>query len=304
MSGLWRAAAAAVSWIVLSTGVAAAQGGSGPTEEIQLVRSGVSLREQGKDQAAYEVFKEAFEKYKTPRSQGHMGLALQALGRWVEAETHVRGALANGQDQWVSNNRKTLEQALAVIEQRLGSLDVISNVPGTEVTVDGRPAGKVPLPMPLRLSAGTVVVQVQAPGHAPLQRAVQISAGQLSRENFDLVRLENRSPLSPSTENPPPAFSAASMTPATGGEVQETAARGAPRGVFYGGLAATGVATALTLWSGLDTLSKRDAYVKEPTKARYDDGVSRERRTNILIGTTVALALGTALIGLLFTDWN
>jgi hypothetical protein len=56
------------------------------------------------------------------------------------------------------------------------------------------------------------------------------------------------------------------------------------------------VAGAFTLGSGLDTLSARDAYVESPSEARYEDGVSRQARTNVLIGVTVGLAAVTAVL--------
>ena len=40
----------------------------------------------------------------------------------------------------------------------------------------------------------------------------------------------------------------------------------------------------------------RDDYVDMPTEAGYEDGVSRQTRTNVLIGTTVGLAAVTAVL--------
>jgi hypothetical protein len=71
-----------------------------------------------------------------------------------------------------------------------------------------------------------------------------------------------------------------------------------------GAAAATAVMGGLALWSGLNTLSKRDEYEKDPTKERYEDGVSRERRTNWLLGGTAVLGVGTAALGLFVTHWS
>ena len=64
-----------------------------------------------------------------------------------------------------------------------------------------------------------------------------------------------------------------------------------------------GVAGAL-LWSGLDTLSARDAYAAAPTQAGYNDGTSRELRTNALIGVTAVLGVATAVGAAFFTEWG
>ena len=72
------------------------------------------------------------------------------------------------------------------------------------------------------------------------------------------------------------------------------------------------VAGGLIVWSGLDANSQNDDYIAysqsegatfEEAKARYDDTVSAERRTNALIG--VAAGLGaTAAVLLIFTDFG
>jgi hypothetical protein len=58
------------------------------------------------------------------------------------------------------------------------------------------------------------------------------------------------------------------------------------------------------VWSGLDTLTARDAYVANPTGPGYEDGVGRELRTNVLIGVTAALGVATVTGALFFTDWT
>jgi tetratricopeptide (TPR) repeat protein len=68
--------------------------------------------------------------------------------------------------------------------------------------------------------------------------------------------------------------------------------------------AATLALGAVTLWSGLDVLSKNQSYEDSPTRAAFDDGRARELRTNVLAITT-GVALGTtAVIGIFLTDWS
>ncbi|MEM1029182.1 MAG: hypothetical protein AAGN82_02480 [Myxococcota bacterium] len=74
-------------------------------------------------------------------------------------------------------------------------------------------------------------------------------------------------------------------------------------GWFIGGAAVTAILGGVTLWSGLDTLSARDDYEAAPTQAGFEDGQSRERRTNGLIGATVGAAVITGLVAV-FTDWS
>ena len=70
------------------------------------------------------------------------------------------------------------------------------------------------------------------------------------------------------------------------------------------GAGATAVAAGALLWSGLDTLSARDAYVAAPTEAGYNDGTGRELRTNALVGVTAALGVATVVGAVFFTEWS
>jgi hypothetical protein len=267
--------------------------------EADLVRKGVELREKGEDAAALEVFREAYDKWKTPRARAQMGLAAQALGRWVEAEADLEGAIEQRDDPWIQTNRAALEGALGLVRQRLGSLEILCDAPGTRVTVDGRPRGVVPLPRPLRIPAGTVAVRVEAPGYAAVQRNVAVMAGRLSRETFHLMPLE---PL----PTAPSGLSARVRDEAPGGPAAVTpppARRRWPPAVFWGAAAATAVVAGVTVWSGLDVLGAHETYRSNPTRDGYNDGRSRERRTNWLLGGTAVLAVSTALIGIFATDF-
>jgi hypothetical protein len=264
--------------------------------ESDLIRRGVAEREQGRDQAALEIFREAFERFRTPRAQAQMGLACQALGRWGEADAHVSGALAQSSDPWIINNRKVLEQALAVIEKHVGTLEVMSNVPGTEILVDGRLVGQLPMRRPLRLAGGPAMIQARAEGYVSAQRPVNVVPGQLTRESFTLLPVTREPAPAPA---PPPAYVEARPTPPPPEQPSFLQSRAA----FIGAAALTAVVGGVALWSGLDTLSARDRYVQEPTEERYNNGVSREKRTNALIGGTAVLGAATLAMGLFVTRW-
>jgi len=86
---------------------------------------------------------------------------------------------------------------------------------------------------------------------------------------------------------------------------------GLPKAVFFVGLAATAGALGATIWSGLDTLDSpgvdavRAACAgKDETCPLYQEGRSKQTRTNILIGATAGTAAITAAIGIFFTNWR
>lgn len=57
----------------------------------RLIEQGVSLREDGRDLEALELFQRAYRRSKSVRAPAQIALAHQALGRWIEAERHLFG---------------------------------------------------------------------------------------------------------------------------------------------------------------------------------------------------------------------
>jgi hypothetical protein len=81
--------------------------------------------------------------------------------------------------------------------------------------------------------------------------------------------------------------------------------------VFWVSAGITGVVGGITLWSGLDTLSnpgkdriKSECASGDTSCPTYQEGLSNQRRTNVLIGVTAGAGLATVLIGSLLTDWG
>jgi len=83
-------------------------------------------------------------------------------------------------------------------------------------------------------------------------------------------------------------------------------------GVFWVGTGLTVALGAATLWSGLDTVKNPgEDEVKEACRegrddcqSLYDDGRSRQSRTNILLGATAGVGILTVIIGAAATDWG
>src|SRR5690348_2231148 len=123
-------------WLVCSfaSSVAAQTTNTSPEAQAEaLIRHGVSLRAAGRDDEALAEFQRANAIHSSPRAIAQIGLAEQAVGHWLDADEHVRAALAAANDPWIQHNRAALEEALGVISHRLGSLDVRGGVPGAEV---------------------------------------------------------------------------------------------------------------------------------------------------------------------------
>lgn len=147
-----------------------------------LIRQGIDLRKSGNDDKALEMFRSAFQVRPTPRAQAQMGMAEQALGRWVDAEADLKAALRWSNDPWVSKNAKTLAGAVATVEQHLGSLQLLGTPAGAVVKIDEREVGKLPFDKPIRVTAGEVLVSISADGFFEINKRITVAAGRLARE--------------------------------------------------------------------------------------------------------------------------
>ncbi len=176
-----------------------------------LLRQGVELRQQHRDEEALTVFARALEVRREARVLAQVSQAEQALGRWVEAETHLREALADQRDPWITRNRAALEGALGVIEERLGSLTVSGEPSGAAVLVDGRTVGRLPMREPTRVIAGQMTIEVRAPGFASVVRPVRVEAGTTARETVTLTMERTSETTGPREQIPAPGTAATSI---------------------------------------------------------------------------------------------
>ena len=151
------------------------------------ITEGVQLRSEGRDLQALEVFREAYAARPTPRALAQIGLAEQALGRWIEAEADLERALAQQGDGWVTRHRGQLDAALAIVQHHLGWVAVESSISGAELWIDGERAASLPRVEPLRAVAGAVVLEVRAAGYDPLRRTIEVEPGERAQERFVLV---------------------------------------------------------------------------------------------------------------------
>jgi tetratricopeptide (TPR) repeat protein len=310
----WPARAAWLLLAALSTSASAQGPAPAPApavaevaESDALILQGLKLREQGKDAEALQLFVRAQELAPTPRALAQRALAEQALGNWVQAEIHLSQALADTDDPWITHHRQALDAAFAVIGEHLGYLQINGGVAGAELRLDGQLAGTLPLPAPLRVVTGRPLLEVTLAGYYPVRREVSIKAGSLSTEAIELVPAPVQQPANTHVATASHGASAQASTS------DASSSRTLPPVVFWAGAGVTAVLGGITVWSGLNTSAKNDAYedyAREPDATSdqalrgYNDATSAQTRTNaLLVGTGVAAA-ATIAIGVFFTDWD
>ena len=111
----------------------------------------------------------------------------------------------------------------------------------------------------------------------------------------------------PVAKPPAPADTAAPRV----AEKPEAKRSGWSPAVFWVGAGVTGALGIASIWSGIDTLNnpgkdsiKANCVGLGESCTQYQEGLSHQRRTNILLGATAAVGVTTILIGVLGTDWG
>ncbi len=81
--------------------------------------------------------------------------------------------------------------------------------------------------------------------------------------------------------------------------------------VFFVGLGLTAAGAGVTVWSGIDTQNnpgpnavKADCVGQGTSCPQYQQGLSSQLRTNVLIAATGGVGLITAVVGIFFTQWS
>jgi hypothetical protein len=157
-----------------------------PTAD-DLIKEGVEHRRQGDDASALASFERAYALMPTAHALAQEALAEQALGRWAEADDHLRNALADRSDPWIAKNRASLEDSLATIDKHVGRLEILGGLAGAEVRVNGRLAGTLPLGGPISVEVGSATLGIHLAGYVAVERTVAIVPQMLTRETIALV---------------------------------------------------------------------------------------------------------------------
>jgi hypothetical protein len=166
-----------------SAGATASAGAAEPADARSRARDKLieaeTLYDAGDFARSLERLEEAAAIYPSPRLHFNFGLAYRALGRDTDAIEAFERFLAETRDDPEMTARRTEAtwhaEALAA---RVGTLEVVSEVAGADVIVDGRARGKTPLGAPLRVAPGSHdVVVLKVGSGTPFLQRVHVRAG-------------------------------------------------------------------------------------------------------------------------------
>ncbi len=260
----------------------------------RLLREGIELRQRGDPAAALGAFERANQLARTPRTLAQVALAEQALGRWVDAEAHLREALSAAADPWIARNRAALDGALGVIAQHVGQLLVRCDVDGAAVRVAGRPAGECPLAEPVHVEAGEVEVTGAAPGASASER-VRVTAGQTA-----VVTLRLRREVASTTFATGPGANPSNPSAGQAGAPSADASPGSAQRTWgwvllVGGVAGLGVGVGGVFYRDDGARAYNDNVILGSTRNAHCPGTSRIFQPDECLGYLQQVDTGTVM---------
>jgi hypothetical protein len=142
-----------------------------------LNKKGIAMLDAGDVERALAYFMQSRAELPTSKNTTNAAIALERLGRYDESLELYEELLLKYAGGLDDDDRAAIAPAMDALRKRVGSVDVASNV-GGEVVVDGRPRGRLPLVVPLRVLAGKHTVRVSRVGYEPFEGAFEVGAAE------------------------------------------------------------------------------------------------------------------------------
>lgn len=134
---------------------------------------GLAYTDEGEIAAAAREFEQAYALRPHPAVLFNLGSAYSALGKSVEAVRVLTQYLSSSTDL-TPPRRDRVEKLIRANEARIGSVELALSPQNSRVIVDGGAPLDGPFTAPVRLSEGTHVFLVEAPGHVPELRVLSV----------------------------------------------------------------------------------------------------------------------------------
>jgi len=279
------------------------------------VRTAAEAFDKGREAYKSEDYVEAAEQFERADGNAPSAAALELAvrsrdkaGELDRAATLVSLGLRHYPDD--QNLRKLAGDLLKRASATLFQLTANCDQP-CDLTVGGKLVHGAPESQRLiYLQPGNFTLRAGWSDNRSASRQVQAEAGGKGEVSFTAP--ENTAAQNMAKEPSEPAPAPVAPSPAERDTGANKKSSGWSPTVFYLGAGATVVLGGITVWSGIDTVNNpgRDK-VKAACSAGaadcqslYDQGHSKQTRTNVLIGVTSAVGVATILVGVLATDWG
>jgi len=159
-------------------------------------KAGVALFKESKFSEALAEFERANELAPHPLVLYNIASCHRELSNYAEAVKFYRRFLSEGAGTVAATRLHTAQTELDAILARIASVTIV--VPdGTELTLDGKALGAMPIDMPLILSPGEHHIAAKAAGRKDVERKLRVASG-------DEVSITLDMPVADEPAKPPP----------------------------------------------------------------------------------------------------
>lgn len=167
---------AAVTAADVASAQRAPSGASERAEAAKLKKEGdaaMLLLHYGEALSAYD---KAYDIGRDPALFYNRGRALQGLGRFPEALEQLEDFRKNATAQ-LRARVPALDALIEEVAGRVSTLTLTCNVEGARIILGDKVVGTTPFAAPLRLNAGSMVVQIEAEGYVPFRHTIALPGG-------------------------------------------------------------------------------------------------------------------------------
>lgn len=193
--------------LALAFTLTAASSFAAPTEAEQKdannhFQRAVQLYSEADYRAALVEFKRAYEIAPHVQVLYNIGQAYYQLQNYADALATFERFNAEGG----TGHKAEVDQAISVLQTRVGKLDITTPTPGWEVAVDDEPKGTTPLPKPIPVSIGRRRIVASKAGESSITKFVDVSAGDTKALALEPAKGATPNPTGPTKgpEEPPP----------------------------------------------------------------------------------------------------
>lgn len=197
---------------------APAKPGAAPEDEpTKLTNEGLKALKAGKAEEARGLLAKAYKLRPTYRLAAELGRAEVAAQKFKDAAEHLSSAMRDKPENVPEADVKAWEEALGQATAQLGVLKINVRPKGAEVFVSGQSVGTAPLPGPIFVDPGQVLIEAKMEGYFGLRSTKTIAAGAEEAVDFQLHREGRVDVPGPSPTNPQTIFKGITLPIAIGG---------------------------------------------------------------------------------------
>jgi hypothetical protein len=194
-------------------------------------KRGLQLFDDGDYTLALVEFERAYQLAPNYRALYNIALVNMQLGRYADAARTFEKYLHDGGDAITGARLAEVKKTLNELKLRTATVEIGTNVPNAEVSLDGKPLDPSTLHGPMEIDAGEHTLRATAAGYQAANRTMTLAGGDRASVRLELVALPTK-PEGPSRVHT----------------------------VFWPGFVATGVFAAGAIVSGVVTLDARSHW--------------------------------------------